>query len=76
MNNPLFFSENEVDARPVVDCLLSKGADINARDNEDRTPLHNAADFNNTGIVQYLVSILWQLNQKACPLILVLFSLL
>lgn len=54
--------ENETDARPVIDFLLSKNADINARDDDDSTPLHNAVSYSNTTVVKHLVSMLLQLN--------------
>jgi ankyrin repeat protein len=63
-----YFLEDEADARPVIDSLLSKNADINARDHEDRTPLLDASECNNSSIVQHLVSMLLQLNQKDRPL--------
>ncbi len=47
--------ENEVDAKPIIDSLLSKSSDINARDNEDNTPLHIAAKYNKRIIMEYLV---------------------
>ena len=35
--------------------LLDRGADINARSNDDRTPLHNAAQDGNIQVVLFLL---------------------
>ena len=64
LNSPLsgafqfkFDLENEADARPLIDLLLSKKADIMAVDDGGETPLHKAARSDNAIIVQHLVLI-------------------
>ena len=41
---------------PIAEYLISKGANIEAKDLWDRTPLHLASISGNTDIVRYLVS--------------------
>ena len=41
---------------PIVEYLISKGANIEAKDNDDQTPLHWASKHGNTNVVKYLVS--------------------
>ena len=35
---------------------IEKGANIEANDNRERTPLHVACENNETGVVKYLIS--------------------
>ena len=41
---------------PIAEYLISKGANVNAKDQDEYTPLHLASRFGRTGIVKYLVS--------------------
>jgi ankyrin repeat protein len=40
----------------VAELLLSKGADINAKDNSSQTPLHTAAGYGRKSVVEFLLS--------------------
>lgn len=48
---PLFWSAS----RPVAELLIGKGADVNARDNFGRRPLHLAAMFGRTNVAAALM---------------------
>lgn len=48
---PLFYAKTV----PMVRLLLSEGADVNARDCMEKTPLHLAIQFNNADVVRELI---------------------
>jgi ankyrin repeat protein len=39
----------------IVEYLVGKGADINAKDNGGETPLHFAVSYDNLEIIKYLI---------------------
>ena len=41
---------------PIVQCLIQNGANIEAKDDEQRTPLHIASYYGATDVVRYLLS--------------------
>ena len=41
---------------PIVEYLISKGANIEIKDEDGWTPLHYASDFEYPSIVEYLIS--------------------
>jgi ankyrin repeat protein len=52
-------------SRPVVELLLNKGADVNARETETgSTPLHHAASWGRIEVVEVLVKLGADLNIK------------
>ena len=52
---PLCFALLWSQAEPVVQYLIEKGANIEAKDQRERTPLHEACQKGNLSIVQYLI---------------------
>ncbi len=51
---PLFFCVSS-EWLPLVELLLARGADMEARDKDSRTPLHRAVRCSNTDVMQKLV---------------------
>ena len=54
LNLQLIQAANEGDLNKVIE-LISKGADVNAKDKDERTPLHLAAQYGHTEIVELLL---------------------
>jgi len=48
----------------VVEYLVNQKADINAKNNDDQTPLHYAAENGHLSVVEYLVNLKAELNAK------------
>ncbi|MGV8119577.1 MAG: ankyrin repeat domain-containing protein [Candidatus Xenobiia bacterium LiM19] len=53
-------------SKDIAELLLSKGADINSKNNESQTPLHFAAFNGETQLVKMLLSKGAELNAKDC----------
>ena len=49
---------------PIVEYLISKGADIEAEDMDEATPLHYASEGSKADIVKYLISLGANKNAK------------
>jgi len=49
---PLYSAAN----KEIAELLIAKGADVNAKNNRDITPLHNAATFGRKEVVELLIA--------------------
>ena len=54
----------EEDNISLAELYLSRGADVNARDDDGWTPLHYACDLDRSEIVQLLLNVRQMLNQR------------
>ena len=50
----------------IVKCLIEKGADVNAKDEDEETALHLASEEGHLEIVQYLIEKGADINAKDC----------
>jgi uncharacterized protein len=59
-STPLHMARNQY----VAELLVAKGADINAKDNYNKTPLHSAAGYGRKSVLEFLLSKGADINAK------------